>query len=367
MSFETRTSCGMTVLEVDLVRQEVVGAELAIGLGELGDEAPEVAVGELVGQRRSERRGRRSAPSRSGTARGWRQTAGASGVSSCVKQSPCPRFSPAPVRLSTLQVAPAVLSHHPYRHERARAVGAGTGGHRNQKLAARDRRQRQIDLVGTSRRPAVARSGSSARSLPHWLMMRAETVAVDAAVPWTSNRMTRRSVRSNSRPGNGRAFGPRSRLRNSRAFCARKSAGDVIHSAAAAGSGTSIVRTSRSMISFGAVLDGERHLQWPRGRRKRCARRRRPAPRRRGSRRAIATAVTCAGLADPGRHEARAAAHDSRRSGARCRAPCPTQKSTVRRAFVPRQLRQRADDVRRKLGFGRLDRARSISATLGAQ
>ena len=40
------------VLEVNLVRKKIVGAELAVGFGEVGDERPVVAVGELLRQRR---------------------------------------------------------------------------------------------------------------------------------------------------------------------------------------------------------------------------------------------------------------------------------------------------------------------------
>ncbi len=55
IDLRTANELGDHVLKEDLVRQEVVGSELAIGFRQLGDEGPVVAVGELVGKRRCDR------------------------------------------------------------------------------------------------------------------------------------------------------------------------------------------------------------------------------------------------------------------------------------------------------------------------
>ena len=80
----------------------------------------------------------------------------------------------------------------------------------------------------------------------------------------------------------------------------------------------------------------------------------------------VATAVTCAGLAAPGDTRLRGT-HDSLTIGRPSSSAVPTQKSTVRRALVPGS----SDSARIMSGgisaSAALARARSISATLGAQ
>ena len=131
------------------------------------------------------------------------------------------------------------------------------------------------------------------------------------------------------------AFGPRSRLRYSRAFWARKRAGERQPERRR----RRVRDVDRAHIAIdglvGAVQNRDVSLQRARRRRERRARRVPRGHRRRCVSPCVTTAFTCAGRAAPGDASARAASRPGARSDGPLSSAVPTQKSTVRRAVAP--------------------------------